>query len=59
MQPHPSSCIPLFLQEAAAQETVALLGCSMCAAKAVLMHYRWNREKVASELQMRDGKGPS
>ena len=37
------------LQDDAAAEVVALLGCSTCAAKAVLIHYRWNKLKVASE----------
>ncbi len=41
--------IPNGSQEEAARELVALLGCSMPNAKAILIHYRWNREKVASE----------
>jgi hypothetical protein len=39
----------IFIKDEASREVMALLGCSPSAAKCVLMHYRWNKEKLASK----------
>ncbi|GAX80454.1 hypothetical protein CEUSTIGMA_g7893.t1 [Chlamydomonas eustigma] len=42
------------LQDEAGHEVMALLGCTLSAAKSVLMHYRWSKEKLANALVERD-----